>query len=400
MAKLREKYFTDTDLSDEINMTDIRKKVIDKHGNFFKFKSDDTRHDVMYAFVTECLVEDSDLEFFLTTASPDVISEYCRSWNYKRIEGERCLYVPDEPEKMYELFIDKLQLDIITHCTVSDEGIHVRISKRLNIPEEIFSWDLSAKKRFVENSKLGRVEMFHARGMVVGCAGAGKTTLLRRLQRKKRKNKNKSTETTKGIEVHEDLFEIKDNTLIDSSDDNTKMLINGLPSDKKLISMTDFAGQVAYYACHQVYLSRRAFYIVVIDMSKGLDEKACKHNVDRHNPQGSLFQAWNYRDYFHFWLQSIKTYCDEGDTQAKERNEGGKGVFHPVILIASHKDKVSWRRKEESFYGQLEKCLSEKQTLKELISVGRYFEVECPEKSLTNKQKEKIEKVKKCIVET
>ncbi|XP_061195051.1 uncharacterized protein LOC133203248 [Saccostrea echinata] len=170
----------------------------------------------MYAFVTECLVEDSDLEFFLTTASRDVISEYCRSWWYKRSEGERCLYVPEEPEKMYDLLIDKLQLDIITHCTLSDRGIHDRISKRLNIPKEILKWDTSARKRFVESLRHGKVEMFRARGMIVGCAGAGKTTLLRMLQRKYAEG-NQATETTIGLEVHEDLFEIKNGTLYGNS---------------------------------------------------------------------------------------------------------------------------------------------------------------------------------------
>ncbi|XP_062579515.1 uncharacterized protein LOC134241489 [Saccostrea cucullata] len=127
---LRERYFTELTLYGEIIVPNIPSEITNIRDNRITFISDDIRHDVMYAFVTECLVEDSDLEFFLTTASRDVISEYCRSWEYKRSKGERCLYVPDEPEKMYDLFIDKLQLDIISHCTLSDERIHDRISIR------------------------------------------------------------------------------------------------------------------------------------------------------------------------------------------------------------------------------------------------------------------------------
>ncbi|XP_062609216.1 uncharacterized protein LOC134270967, partial [Saccostrea cucullata] len=123
--KIRDRYFPDIN-DDGLVYPD---EITETHDGVITFLSDDIRHDVMYAFVTECLVEDSDLKFFLTTASRDVISEYCRSWDYEKSEGERCLYVPERPEKMYDLFIDKLQLDIITHRTVSDTWIHDRISK-------------------------------------------------------------------------------------------------------------------------------------------------------------------------------------------------------------------------------------------------------------------------------
>ncbi|XP_062615174.1 uncharacterized protein LOC134276912 [Saccostrea cucullata] len=53
-----------------------------------------------------------------------------------------------------------------------------------------------------------------------------------------------------------------------------------------------------------------------------------------------------------------------------------------------------------SFYSQLEACLSKEQTLKRLISPYRYFEVECPPNSLTRRQQNLINHVKKCIVKT
>ncbi|XP_062600525.1 uncharacterized protein LOC134262145, partial [Saccostrea cucullata] len=120
--KLRERYFTDLPKCTDIG---IPKKSLSEisqtQENEFTFQSDTIRHDVMYAFVTECLTEDSDLEFFLSTASHQVILEYCRSWNYERSEGERCLYVPSWPEKLYDLFIDRLQIDTIIHCQASDK---------------------------------------------------------------------------------------------------------------------------------------------------------------------------------------------------------------------------------------------------------------------------------------
>ncbi|XP_056017012.1 uncharacterized protein LOC125674562 [Ostrea edulis] len=205
---IRERYFTEVPVCEEITPTNNFEGIVHIENDVIKFKTDDTRHDVMNAFVTECLVEDSDLKFFLTKASCHVISEYCRSWYYNRRKGERCLYIPEEPNAMYELFIDRLQLDILTHCTVSDRGIHDRISKHLRIPREVISWSDEARRRFVDNFRKGSIEMFRARGMIVGCAGAGKTTILRRLQRKQTTNMNTNTETTIGLEVHDDMFEI------------------------------------------------------------------------------------------------------------------------------------------------------------------------------------------------
>ncbi|XP_061195064.1 uncharacterized protein LOC133203264 [Saccostrea echinata] len=206
--KIRDRYFPD--ITDD-GFMDPPAGITETHNGVMTFISEDFRHDLMYSFVTECLVEDSDVEFFLSTASHDVISEYFRSWDYERSEGERCLYVPKWPEKMYDLFIDKLQLDIITHCTMSDWGFHGRISKRLGVPEEILDWDQEARERYVEYAKRGTQTIHHARGMIVGCAGAGKTTLLKRLLGCS-EEEIKEVKSTEGLEVHEEIFDICDDT--------------------------------------------------------------------------------------------------------------------------------------------------------------------------------------------
>ncbi|XP_062603067.1 uncharacterized protein LOC134264801, partial [Saccostrea cucullata] len=52
----------------------------------------------------------------------------------------------------------------------------------------------------------------HARGILVGCAEAGKTTLLKRL-RGQSQNDGEVTESTRGLEVHQHLFIVKDRKL-------------------------------------------------------------------------------------------------------------------------------------------------------------------------------------------
>jgi GTPase SAR1 family protein len=38
------------------------------------------------------------------------------------------------------------------------------------------------------------------------------------------------------------------------------------------VSIWDFAGQYVFYATHQVFLSRRAVYLLVIDISKHMED--------------------------------------------------------------------------------------------------------------------------------
>ncbi|XP_061193258.1 uncharacterized protein LOC133201472 [Saccostrea echinata] len=330
--KIRDRYFTD--ITDD-GWVDLPAGITETHNGVITLKSDDIRHDVMYAFVTECLVEDSDLEFFLTTASRDVISEYCRSWNYKRSDGERCLYVPRRPEKMYDLFIDKLQLDIISHCTVPDRGIHGSISKRLGVPEEILVWEQVARERYVEHAKRGTKTEHHARGMIVGCAGAGKTTLLNRLLGYSER-KIKEVKSTEGLEVHEEIFDVDDKTkslkVKTRYMDHRNKEANATNVESKTLTFFDFGGQSAYYACHQIYLTRRAFYVVVVDASKRLDQKVDKSVCDQ---DGSVFSEWTYGDYFVFWIKSIHTYC------------GSDNINDPkpiVLIVATH-----WEERNRQF---------------------------------------------------
>ncbi|XP_062599979.1 uncharacterized protein LOC134261568, partial [Saccostrea cucullata] len=206
--KLKDRYFKEEEMSSQISTAAFPEGILQIKDNTITFKSDNIRHDVMYAFVTECLIEDIDLEFFLNTASGNVITEYCRSWNYERSEGERCLYVPEEPE-MLDPVIERLQLDIIKYCSIADTGIRDKIIQRFEIPAEILEWDQEARERYVEYAKRGTQTVHHARGMIVGCAGAGKTTLLKRLLGCSEED-IKEIKSTEGLKVHEEIFDICD----------------------------------------------------------------------------------------------------------------------------------------------------------------------------------------------
>lgn len=57
------------------------------------------------------------------------------------------------------------------------------------------------------------------------------------------------------------------------------------------ITFLDFGGQSMYYAFHQIYLSPKTFYILVLDMSKSPDEKI--HVTE--DTSGSHFESWTYK---------------------------------------------------------------------------------------------------------
>ncbi|XP_062584621.1 uncharacterized protein LOC134246315, partial [Saccostrea cucullata] len=311
--KLRERYFKDISQFEELSTTFVP-EGIKKQGSTLKFNSEKIRHEVMYAFVTEFMVEESELIFFLKTASRGLVSEYCRSWKYEKSNQERCLYLPDTPDEFYNLFMDNLQEDILVHSFIFESEYHSRIVEYLKIPGEILEWDDYARRRYVESSKKGTQTIRRARTMIVGCAGAGKTTLLQRLQNKSLLEL-KNVKTTVGLEVHENIFEVLQN------EDSLKALTKESNKEgKDLLSVMDFGGQCAYYACHQVYLSRRAFYILVIDMSKPFKEKVDVRLCDQ---VGTMFSDWTYGEYLLFWMKSVHIYCDEGA---------------PIILVGTHLD--------------------------------------------------------------
>lgn len=56
------------------------------------------------------------------------------------------------------------------------------------------------------------------------------------------------------------------------------------------ITFIDFAGQSIYYAFHQIYLSPKTCYILVVDMTKGHDDK-----VDTDETVSSRFVSWTYK---------------------------------------------------------------------------------------------------------
>ncbi|XP_062573619.1 uncharacterized protein LOC134235503 [Saccostrea cucullata] len=346
--------------SDIVELTDIA-KVLSKENNSVRFILDDVRHQVMSYFVRNCLITDEDYENYIKLSSVDSLLEYVRPWWYMVHEEftdlKKYLFLP---EALEDSFFHRLGLDVLRHPMMDDRQcdyatkltFREKAKDNFNLPVEIFDWEYDARCRYIECAKRGTKTVHRARAMIVGCAGAGKTTLLKRLEKLGLEELLK-VRSTVGLEVHEDMFELdKDSCLRALSDSTNK-------DDKQILSVVDFGGQCAYYACHQVYLSRRAFYLLVIDMSKSFTEKVDENKCEQ---QETMFADWTYGEYVLFWLKSIHTYCAE-DTS--------------VITVATHCEHVTQKEKD-GFYGQLLDLLPTDSNLKEHLNYERCFFVSFP----------------------
>ncbi|XP_062592289.1 probable serine/threonine-protein kinase pats1 [Saccostrea cucullata] len=120
--------------------------------------------------------------------------------------------------------------------------------------------------------------------------------------------------------------------------------------DKK-ITMTDFAGQCSYYASHQIFLSPRAFFILVLNMEKKFDDQVGEEVCCQ---EGSIYERWTHRDYLEFWMKSIHQYSNDnapvlliGTHSEKKTEKEIMTFFHEIWATLEMKDKTLYKHLHE-----------------------------------------------------
>ena len=106
------------------------------------------------------------------------------------------------------------------------------------------------------------------------------------------------------------------------------------------IELWDFAGQHLYYASHPVFLSSRALYILVYNLSKSLHDtaKPCvrqgSRDVDLENPNGetNLENLLSWLSTVHSVAQMRRKTCDNVEKEVPH-------LRPPVIIVGTHADK-------------------------------------------------------------
>lgn len=95
--------------------------------------------------------------------------------------------------------------------------------------------------------------------------------------------------------------------------------------NKMYFSFWDFAGQSTYYSTHQAFLSPRAVYLIVFDLSKQLDQSLS----DSLSFKLGKAKECTVAESLQFWASSIKTFTSD--------ENGGRA---PIILVGTHGDMV------------------------------------------------------------
>ena len=130
-------------------------------------------------------------------------------------------------------------------------------------------------------------------------------------------------------------------------DDVTKLLSQFPPEywedDKEDIYsiLWDFAGQSVYYVTHPLFLTRRAIYFLVYDLSRKASDEATslmKQGVYR------TFSAHEYSlktnfDYLDFWMSSLASLVNDCQQVDPEKLEPGDKKFPAVFLVCTHADE-------------------------------------------------------------
>ena len=109
-----------------------------------------------------------------------------------------------------------------------------------------------------------------------------------------------------------------------------------------MIDMWDFAGQHLYYASHSVFLSSRALYILVCNLSKGLNVEAesCyrqgmnNEKLENRNKETNLENLLS-------WLVSVRRVRPKVNKVVSSSNEQLNYVRPPVIIVGTNADQLA-----------------------------------------------------------
>jgi len=206
------------------------------------------------------------------------------------------------------------------------------------VQSEIKARGPEAKFSYERALKTGHAKVYRARIILIGQDRAGKTSLKKSLLGMPF---NPNEQSTDGIEIDPWKFEIDVDQVKNWQRTDEKLGMNLQSDDRSTehhitLDLWDLAGQHLYYASYPVFLSSRAVYVLVYNLSKRLNETAMpsyRHgNVDTtlKNPTSET----NLENLLS-WLVSVSTICSMGKSKDKDLPY----LPPPVFIVGTHADK-------------------------------------------------------------
>ncbi|KAH3695990.1 uncharacterized protein LOC127862252 [Dreissena polymorpha] len=141
-------------------------------------------------------------------------------------------------------------------------------------------------------------------------------------------------EIAEKVQVHKDDDDIKEYFKLAKEEPKIEIPVTVpapvITNTDVTVSVWDFAGQTLYYSTHQFFLNRRSIYLVLMDMTKDLDEYVKEE--ERSGTWCGLVKDCTYLVVFKFWLNAIHMYSGY-------RSMAGE-IKPTVILVGTRKDKM------------------------------------------------------------
>ena len=102
----------------------------------------------------------------------------------------------------------------------------------------------------------------------------------------------------------------------------------------------DFGGQTVYYTTHPLFLTSRAIYLLVNDLSRPLHDKA--KSVMKQGMFTKLQDSFRLKtnaDYLDFWMSSVASLAIQDESHSKKTKSDLLPELPPVFLVCTHADK-------------------------------------------------------------
>ena len=198
---------------------------------------------------------------------------------------------------------------------IDKDGIYIQNCPLTNPPVAIVRQGNAAILNYFREIQLqGEDYLYEAKLLLVGAGSAGKTSLLRRLYQPN-EPLPKEHETTKGIDIYQHRFTVKDNRY---------------PNGREFrLNVWDFAGQEQYRPADTFFFTQRSLYVLLDDTRN--DDKTVQDAC------------------FKYWLEAVDCFSDNSPVLIFQNEKGGRSKAIDLAGI-----KAKFNNVEKCYSGNLE----------------------------------------------
>ncbi|XP_030849100.1 uncharacterized protein LOC100893223 [Strongylocentrotus purpuratus] len=115
------------------------------------------------------------------------------------------------------------------------------------------------------------------------------------------------------------------------------------------LSIWDFAGHDIYYSTHQVFLTWRAIYVIVFDLSRSLDSAVPPESRDKNYEmvKGGAKSELTCLEFINFWLYSIYAHAVAPSSVINNNTSKTAQKSPPIFIVGTHRDSVKGDAQEK-----------------------------------------------------